>query len=93
MREVNISPHGARAAVTIFSTEADNLIKFSGEQTSSSFEEKVDHLPYWGSTTRINRGLEVALENMFQEKNGMRPNSTRNLIVMTDGQQASMKTW
>ena len=93
MREVYISPRGARAAVTIFSTEADNLIKFSGDQTTSAFEEEVDHLPYWGSTTRIDRGLEAALEKMFQEENGMRSNASRNLIIMTDGQQSSLGTW
>ena len=63
------------------------MIKFSDHATYPSFEAAVDALPYWGSTTKINLGLKVAIEQMFQESNGMRSGALRTLFLITDGQQ------
>ena len=63
------------------------MIKFSDHANYSSFEAAVDALPYWGTTTKINLGLKVAIEEMFQESNGMRSGAQRTLFLITDGQQ------
>ena len=67
------------------------MIRFSDHITSSSFAENVDKLPYWGRTTKIDLGLEVALEEMFQEYNGMRPNASQTMVILTDGRQTSKR--
>jgi Mg-chelatase subunit ChlD len=85
-----ISPSGGRAAVTTFSNQAALLITFSDHTTTAQFEYALDDLPYWGSTTRINLGLEVALEEMFQENNGMRSDEQQTLFLITDGQQTGV---
>ena len=57
---------------------------------SSAFEASLDALSYVGSTTKIDGGLEVAFEEMFQESNGMRPDKIQNLFLITDGQQTGV---
>ena len=86
----NISPNGGHAAVTLFSSNAKLMIKFSEDETLSSFETALNALPFWNGITKINLGLEVALDNMFQATNGMRKGVTRNLILISDGQQAGL---
>ena len=63
------------------------MIKFSDHTTYFSFETAVDALPYWGSTTKIDLGLKVAIEEMFMESNGLRPDAHQTLFLITDGQQ------
>ena len=82
-----ISPNGGRAAVVQFSSNAKLMINFSNHTSLSGFETALDGLSHWDGTTRINEGLEVALQEMFQESNGMRPNVSHNLVLITDGHQ------
>ena len=76
--------------MTTFSNRAELMIKFSDHETFSSFTAALDALPYLGSTTKIDLGLNVALEEMFQESNGMRSDALRNLFLITDGQQTGV---
>ena len=85
LRPLFISPQGAQVAVTTFANRAKLMIKFSDHATYPSFEAAVDALPYWGTTTKINLGLKVAIEQMFQESNGMRSGALRTLFLITDG--------
>jgi hypothetical protein len=66
------------------------MIKFSDHENHSSFEEALDAIPYRGSTTKIDLGLKVALEEMFQEFNGMRSSTVKTLVLITDGLQAGI---
>ena len=90
VKSIVLSPQGGRVSVATFSNQAELMIKFSDHQTSSSFEAALDALPYLGSTTKINLGLMVALEEMFQVSNGMRLDALRNLFLITDGQQTGV---
>ena len=87
IQPIVISPGGGHAAITTFSDKAALMIGFSDYTTTPQFEYAVEDLPYWGSTTKINLGLEVALEEMFQENNGMRSDARQTLFLITDGQQ------
>lgn len=87
VRSIAISEQGGRAAVTSFSNLAELQIKFSDHLSYLTFETALEAIPYVGSTTRINLGLEVALEEMFQEYNGMRSGVPQTMVLITDGQQ------
>ena len=94
---INLSLDHGHGAVTVFSNDATLNIKFSDYYTYSdpspavdSFEEAVDTLSFLAGGTRIDRGLEVAYEQMFNETNGMRADATKYLILITDGQQAGL---
>ena len=63
------------------------MIKFSEHTSFTAFEEAVDALPYWGGGTRINKALDVAHNEMFQESNGMHSDAHKILVLITDGQQ------
>ena len=91
VRQINISPNGGRAGITEFSTDAELKIKFSYHTSLAGFENQLDNLDHLAhGTTRIDRGLELALDAMFQESNGMRPNVTQNLVLITDAQQVGV---
>ena len=83
--EINISPSGGHASVTVFSSNAKVMIKFSDYQTNASFKKAVSALKYTRGGTRIDNALEVAYNDMFNSTNGMRPDVPKLLVFMTDG--------
>ena len=82
-----ISPNGGHAAVIQFSSHAELMVNFSNHTTLSGFETALDGLNHWDGTTKIDEALEVALSEMFQESNGMRPDVSHTLVLITDGHQ------
>ena len=83
--EINISPSGGQASVTVFSSDATVNIKFSDYQDYTSFQIAVNDLKHVMGGTRIDRALEVAYNDMFNATNGMRPNVPKLLVFITDG--------
>ena len=83
---IKLSPTGGHAAVTLFSSTANLEILFSDHSTVASFGSAVDALPQAGGGTRMDLGLRVALDEMFQVLGGMRSSSTKCVILITDGQ-------
>ena len=90
VQPINISPTGGRAAIVQFSNRAELMINFSDQTSLTGFETALDGLDHWGATTRIDLGLETALNEMFQQSNGMRTDVPQNLVLITDGQQVGV---
>ena len=86
VKELKMSPSGGHAAVTLFSSDAKLHIKFSDHTSFNSFEAAVDGLPKANGGTRMDTGMNVALEQMFNPSNGMRPNAAKSVLLITDGQ-------
>ena len=88
---IKISDDGAHASVTVFSASpnpskgAEVLIKFGDHTDVSSFQSSVDVIEYPNSMTDTLAGLDVALNEMFTRKSGMRPEAPKTLIYVTDG--------
>ena len=91
VKSINLSSNGGRAAVAEFSNKAELMIKFSDYITLKGFESAVDKLDHWHGTTKIELGLEVALNQMFKQSNGMRPNVPHTLVLITDAQQTRVE--
>ena len=87
-RSLRISPTGSHAAVVLFADEAKLAVKFNDYPTVHSFEVALDRITRLGGGTRIDKGLSLAFDEMFQESNGMRPNSIKTLVLLTDGENA-----
>ena len=85
VRTFDIFPNGAHAAVTTFSTTASLVINFQDHTTTDDFEAALEALPPPGGYTKIGIALEVALNKMFQEANGMRLDSPKAAVLITDG--------
>ena len=83
---LRISSEEGRAAVTVFERYAKVMIKFSDHKSFHKFESAVDELQQTKGSTNIGNALEVALEKMFQTSNGMRKDSTKAVVLITDGQ-------
>ena len=85
-KKIGISENGTRMAAVVFSKYAKLEIKFSDHQSYESFEKAVLAIDHPRSTTATLNGFEVALNEMFDEKTGMRPSEVpKNLIYLTDG--------
>ena len=85
-KNTDISQNGTRMAVVVFSEKANLEIKFSDHQNYESFESAVLALVHPESLTNTLTGFEVALNDMFDESTGMRPNPVpKTLIYLTDG--------
>ena len=85
--KINLSPCGGRAAVMLFAKNAELVIKFSDFVTPSTFKQKVNGLDRTivaSDDTNINLALNHALTQMFNVRNGMRPNVNKTLVLMTD---------
>ena len=86
-KNIRISGNGTRMAVAVFSSDAKLEIKFSDHQNYESFEKAVLAIDHPRGLTATLKGLEVALNEMFNEKTGMRPREIpKNLIYLTDGE-------
>ncbi len=84
---LDISPTGSHVSVVTFSNIAKLNVKFSDHTNYKDFASAVDGLKLLKSTTRIDRALAVAYDNMFNEQNGMRVKVPKVLILLTDGEQ------
>lgn len=82
-----ISKNGPRASVITFSLIAELTIKFNEYFDIASFNDAVDAIPLMGRSTRIDRALRTAQNDMFQARNGARGNTPKILILLTDGSQ------
>ena len=82
---IGISPTGGQAAVTFFSDAAYLGIRFSDHKNFNSFQTALDGISRKIGGTRIDLGLEVALNKMFTAPHGMRPTSAKSVVLITDG--------
>ena len=89
VRKIDLFPNGAHAAVTTFSTTASLVINFQDHTTTDDFEAALETLPSPGGYTEIGIALDVALNEMFQEVNGMRLDSPKVAVLITDGDSNS----
>ena len=81
-----ISSRGSHAGVVAFSDVASLSIQLDEFLTDITFNEAVDKIEYMGRTTRIDLGLQKALE-LFDESKGARKDVPKLLFLLTDGQQ------
>ena len=89
VRTFDIFPNGAHAAVTTFSSTASLAIKFQDHTTTDDFESALETLPSPSGGTEIGIAFDVALNEMFQEVNGMRLDSPKVAVLITDGESNS----
>ena len=87
VEQIELSPDGGHASVVQFNEDAQLMINFDDHTSLSGFNTALDGLNHLDGTTRIDRGLEVALDQMFQVPNGMRLDVSHTLVLITDGNQ------
>ena len=87
IQQLQLSSNGTHSALVLFSDSAALKIKFSDYQNVRDFQRAVQELPLMGSTTRIDKALKLAYNDMFNAANGMRPNVPKILVLLTDGEQ------
>ena len=83
---LGVSEGGVHAGIVLYSDTAAMAIPFSTGRTAIGFKSTVDALVCKGGKTRIDYGLNVAWDELFQTSNGMRESVPKAVIVLTDGE-------
>ena len=86
-----ISGDRSRAGIVTFSYDAVLTAKMSDHKDIKDFRASVDKIPYMGYTTRIDKALKVARDELFAKSNGARAGLPKILFVLTDGSQTKDK--
>ena len=84
-KEVEIGDEAGRASVITFNSDSLLKIKFQDHLTYNSFASAVDRLQQRRGGTNITTALNKGLYDMFQTRNGMRPESEKIAVLITDG--------
>ena len=78
---LGIAENGTHVSVTTFHHEAELEIKFSDHQSHSSFVNAMNAISnVLEGPTNPYVGFNVSLDQMFSERNGMRPVGRQGLI-------------
>ena len=85
--KIGFNSIGPRVGVVTFSYFSELNIKLSDHSDISSFKQAVDNIPLMGLTTRIDKALCLAQEELFSFSNGGRADVPKILILLTDGSQ------
>ena len=84
---VDISSSGNHVSVLTFNHEASLKIKFPEYNTEEAFYGAVDRFPSPTGGTNIYKALRTGLDEMFTLENGMRSDSGKMMVLITDGVQ------
>ena len=85
----SISPTKTDVGVVTYNRDAKLWISFGQYNNNDDFKKAVDAIPYWGGSTRIDNGLEMAAVELFGTIKGERAKLPNVLILLTDGKQNS----
>ena len=87
-QRLDFSLSGAHSSVALYNEQAQLWIPFSETKTQAEFHKLVSELPFQGTgPSRVDEGLQVAYDEMFQTSNGMRVSNPKTLVLITDGNQ------
>ena len=82
-----ISNSGNHVSALTFNHRASLKIKFPEYNTKNAFYGAVDRFPSPRGGTNIYKALRTGLDEMFTLENGMRSDSGKMMVLITDGVQ------
>ena len=85
----SISSTKTDVGVVTYNQDAKLWISFGQYNNNDDFKKAVDQIPYWGGSTRIDNGLQMASVELFGTIKGERAKLPNVLILLTDGKQNS----
>ncbi|XP_078377620.1 SCO-spondin-like [Oculina patagonica] len=85
----SISRTQTTVGVVTYNRDAKLWISFGQHDNNEDFKKAVDDIPYWGGSTRIDNGLDMAAVELFSTLKGDRAKLPNVLILLTDGKQNS----
>ena len=90
-KSFGVSKEGSHVGVITYSDAAAMNIKFGQHEDLASFVRDLKSLPYSRGRTRIDLALQLASEELFTRRNGMRPKVPKIAVVITDGEQTKVE--
>lgn len=91
-----VSPRGTHFAVSTVGSVAKAVLSFNtlrGPQNNlNEVKRRISEIPYEEiKTTRLDRGLEQAADEMFTEENGMRKDASKVSVLKGAGPSVPMR--
>ena len=86
-KDFTVTAGGVNLGVVTFSYYAKLTIKLSDNSDTASFLEATKKIPLMRSQTYIDRALQVADAELFNEENGDRRDVPNFIVLLTDGKQ------
>lgn len=83
-RSLPISATGTRVGVISYSSKACLDVSFQGYSSANALQAAVDVLKFKGGNSRIDKALDLALDDLFNVKGGARPGIPKVAVVLTD---------
>uniref|UniRef100_A0AAX7VJQ1 Uncharacterized protein n=1 Tax=Astatotilapia calliptera TaxID=8154 RepID=A0AAX7VJQ1_ASTCA len=83
---LNIGPDAVQIGLTLFSTKARTEWHLNTHQTKQTLLRAIEELKKTGGSTKTGKALEHILHNQFKPRLGMRPDSRRIAVLITDGE-------
>lgn len=83
-RSLPISATGTRVGVISYSSKACLDVSFQGYSSANALQAAVDVLQFKGGNSRIDKALDLALDDLFNVKGGARPGIPKVTVVLTD---------
>ena len=82
-----MGPDQSQIAVISYSESAQVDIKFGEYTNVNDFTAALGEVRHQRERTRIDLALKLAAEKVFTAEGGARPNVTKVMVILTDGQQ------
>ncbi|CAI5657931.1 unnamed protein product [Oreochromis niloticus] len=86
VNSLNIGPDAVQIGLTLFSTKARTAWHLNTHQTKHTLLRAIEELERTGGSTKTGKALEHILHNQFKPSVGMRPDSRRIAVLITDGE-------
>jgi collagen type VI alpha len=83
--DFNIGQEFIQVGLVTYETDVTNQFDLNQFVTKEELINATNHVAYNGGWTFTDRGLNYTLTHSFAEENGARPNTTRVLVIFTDG--------
>ena len=88
-KDVEVRDKAGRFSVITLHSNSKLRIKFKDHLNYNSFASAVDRLNQRRGGTNIITALNMGLNDMFQARNGMRPESEKIAVLITDGRDSN----
>ncbi|XP_032440639.1 collagen alpha-1(XII) chain-like isoform X2 [Xiphophorus hellerii] len=85
VQNLPIGPNQVQIGVTQFSTYSKTELDLNSHDNKQTMLQAIDAMQHMKGLTHMGRGLDHVLKHNFQPSAGMRPDSKKKVVLITDG--------
>lgn len=85
----NIGPYGVQVGLVTFGSTARGVFNLNSHSTAADVTQAISNAPMVGGQVNIQEGLRFAMDNMFTPQTGVRDQTARVMVLVTNGHSAN----